>query len=43
MLTFKDDVNAFLKNNALYLSLGLIALILLTFFLILFINRKKEK
>lgn len=42
LLTFKDDINAFLKNNALYLCLGIIALILIVIFLIFVINRKKK-
>jgi len=43
LLTFKDDINAFLKSNALYICLGIIGLILITLFLILFLNRKKIK
>lgn len=41
-LTFKEELNLFLKNNALYLALGFIGLILLTIFLILFFSKKRK-
>ena len=43
LLTFKDEINAFLKNNAIYLCIGLIALILVVVFLIILLNKKKQK
>ena len=41
-LVFKDALNEFLKNNAIWLALGFIVLIGLTVFLILFLNRKRS-
>ena len=39
----KDDFNAFLKNNALWIALVLVAIIAVVIFLILFLNRKNKK
>ena len=39
----KDDFNAFLKNNALWMALVLVAIIGVVIFLILFLNRKNKK
>ncbi len=38
----KDDFNAFLKKNALWMALVLVGIIVVTVFLILFLNRKKK-
>lgn len=38
----KDDFNAFLKKNALWMALVLVGIIAVTVFLILFLNRKKK-
>ena len=35
LTTFKDSFNAFLKNNALYLALGVVALIIIAIMIIL--------
>jgi len=42
LLTFKEDLNNFLKNNALYLCIALVILIAITVFLIIFLNRKNK-
>jgi len=39
---FKDDFNAFLKNNALWISLVLVAIIAITVVVILLLNRNKK-
>ncbi len=39
----KDDFNAFLKNNALWIALVLVGIIAIVVFLILFFNRKNKK
>lgn len=39
----KDDFNAFLAKNALWIALVLIGIIAITVFLILFFGRKKKK
>ena len=38
----KDDFNAFLKNNALWMSLVLVGVVIITALVIIFINRKKK-
>ena len=38
----KDDFNAFLKNNALWIALVLVGIIGITIFLILFFGRKNK-
>ncbi len=39
----KDDFNSFLKNNALWMALVLVGIIVITVFLILFFGRKHNK
>ena len=43
VLTFKDDVNAFLKNNALWMALVLVGAILITILVILIFAKKAKK
>ena len=41
-LVFKDVLNEFLRDNALYISLGLVALIIISVVTLLVMNRKKN-
>ena len=43
LLTFRDALNLFLKNNAFYIALIIVGIILITFALILIIGDKKKK
>lgn len=43
LVTFKDELNAFLKSGALYIAIGLAALIVVGIVLLLVLNRKKKK
>lgn len=38
----KDDINAFLSQNAIWLALAIVVLILLAVFLFVFLNMKKK-
>ena len=41
LATFKDNVNAFLSNNALWIALGFVGIILITLAVLFIFNRKK--
>ena len=43
ILTFKDDLNAFLKNNAIWIAVAIIGLILVSVFLIVFLGKRAKK
>ena len=43
VLTFKDDLNAFLKNNAIWLAIGLVSLIIIAISLIFILGKKAKK
>lgn len=43
LATFKDAVNEFLRSGALYIALGIVAVIIATIVLMLVLNRKKKK
>ena len=42
LTTFKDSLNELLKNGGLWIAVGLAALIVVTFVVLLIINRKKK-
>ena len=42
LATFKDSLNELLKNGGLYITIGLTALIVVTFIVLLIMNRKKK-
>ena len=42
LATFKDSLNELLKNGGLYIAIGLTALIVVTFVVLLIMNRKKK-
>lgn len=43
ILTFKDDVNLFLKNGAFFLALGVVLIILIAILLIIFLGKRNQK
>ena len=43
LVTFKDEINAFLKSGAFYIALGLAILIVAGIVFLLVFNRKKKK
>lgn len=43
LLTFKDDLNAFLKSGALYIALAVVLLIILAIIFLIWKRKKKEK
>ena len=42
-LTFKDDLNAFLKSGALYIALSIVLLIILAIIFLIWRKKNKEK
>ena len=42
LTTFKDNLNEFLKNGSLYISLGIVILIILTLIVLFLLNKKKK-
>ena len=40
--TFSDNLNAFLKTNALFIALGIVTLIVVSLVLLIVLNRKKN-
>ena len=43
ILTFKDDLNAFLKNNALWIALVIVGLIAISVLLIVLLGKRAKK
>ena len=43
LTTFKDELNALLKNGSFYFALGIATVILITVVVLLVISRKKKK
>ena len=43
LVTFKDEINAFLKSGAFYIALGLAILIVAGIVFLLVFNKKKKK
>ena len=43
LVTFKDEVNAFLRSGAFYIALGIAVLIVVGIVLLLVFSRKKKK
>ena len=43
LVTFKDEINAFLKSGAFWIALGLAILIVIGIVCLLVFNRKKKK
>ena len=43
LVTFKDEVNAFLRSGAFYIALGLAILIVVGIVFLLVLNHKKKK
>ena len=43
ILTFKDDLNAFLKSNAIWIALAIVVMISISILLIVISGRKTKK
>ncbi len=43
LVTFKDEVNAFLRSGAFYIALGIAVLIVVGIVLLVVFSRKKKK